>query len=125
MTWDEIRAAYPDRELFIEAKPVSFDGDMIQYTPLSVLGVVPTDGTLAKHVHRDLLRQHAVVVKIHTLAPRLEQIGSFCGFHYCLDAPDLEEPAMRIVVRDAPRSRGVDPSSDRRHRRGTHDPEPR
>ena len=100
MTWEEIRAAYPDRELFIEAEPVSFDGEMIQYSPLNVLGVVPSDERLATHTYCDLLGRHIDVVQIHTSALRLEQLGNFSGFRYCIDEEDLEEPPMCIVVRN-------------------------
>ena len=101
MTWDEIRAAYPNQRVFVSAIEESFDGELVHYRPIAVLELVPADEHEAFCRRQELEIVHrAAIVNADTSLTELVgfpviNLSRFCE---CDDeARDLAIPAMRVV----------------------------
>lgn len=98
MTWDEIRAAYPNQRIFVSAIEDGFDGTWVLHRPGTVLEPVPTDEHEAFIRQLDLELIHGTVVDADTSQPAFVVPPIVCTFHVPEDEHLVLAP-MRVVVR--------------------------
>jgi len=102
MTWDEIRAAYPNQRIFVSAIEESFDGELVHYRPIAVLESVPKDehAAFVRLLDLEILHQSAIV-NADTSEPNLVGFPAICVsrlWEYEDETDALALPAMRIVT---------------------------
>ena len=98
MTWDEIRATYPNQRIFVSAIDDGFEGNLVRHRPVAVLEPVPTDEEAEWLRHYELEAHHGIVVAADTSQTEFVVPPAICTFHVVKDEPLVLAP-MRVVVR--------------------------
>ena len=109
MTWDEIRAAYPNQRIYVSAIDDGFDGTLVRHQPLDVLEPVPTDEKAARLRLYELQNHHGIVVAADTSQSDFVVPPVICTFRrYRHEDEQLDLPPMRVIVRHVSNPSRVD-----------------